>query len=47
VKIRIYKSIRLPVVLHECETWFLILREEQTEGVSEQGVEQNILSAER
>jgi hypothetical protein len=28
VKIRIYKTIILPVVLHGCETWSLTLREE-------------------
>jgi hypothetical protein len=28
LKIRIYKTIILPVVLHECETWSLTLREE-------------------
>jgi hypothetical protein len=28
VKIRIYKAIILPMVLHECETWSLTLREE-------------------
>jgi hypothetical protein len=28
LKIEIYKTI-LPVVLYECETWFLTLREEQ------------------
>jgi hypothetical protein len=28
VKIRIYKTIILPVVLYECETWSLTLREE-------------------
>jgi hypothetical protein len=27
VKIRIYKTIILPVVLYGCETWSLILRE--------------------
>jgi hypothetical protein len=39
VKIRIYKSIILPVVLYGCETWFLTLREEQ-------GAEKNILTLE-
>jgi hypothetical protein len=29
VKIRIYKTIILPVVLYGCETWSLTLREEQ------------------
>jgi hypothetical protein len=28
IKIRIYKTIVLPVVLYGCETWSLILREE-------------------
>jgi hypothetical protein len=28
VKIRLYKTIILPVVLDGCEIWFLILREE-------------------
>jgi hypothetical protein len=27
LKIRIYKTILLPVVLYGCETWFLTLRE--------------------
>jgi hypothetical protein len=29
IKIRIYKSIILPVVLYGCETWSLTLREER------------------
>jgi hypothetical protein len=28
VKIRIYKTVILPVVHYECETWYLIIREE-------------------
>jgi hypothetical protein len=28
VKVRIYKTIILPVVLYECETWSLTLRSE-------------------
>jgi hypothetical protein len=28
IKIRIYRAIILPVVLYECETWSLTLREE-------------------
>jgi hypothetical protein len=31
-KIRIYKTIILPVVLYECETWCLTLREERRTG---------------
>jgi hypothetical protein len=33
VKIKIYKTITLPVVLYRYETWSLTLREEQTDGV--------------
>jgi len=29
VKIKIYRAIILPVVLYGCETWSLILREEE------------------
>jgi hypothetical protein len=29
IRVRIYKSIILPVVLYGCETWSLTLREEQ------------------
>jgi hypothetical protein len=28
VKVRIYKTIILPVILYECETWSLTVREE-------------------
>jgi hypothetical protein len=38
VKIRIYKTIILPVVLYGCETWSLILREEHRGGVFENRV---------
>jgi hypothetical protein len=33
IKIRIYKTIILPVVLYEYETWSLILREEHRQDV--------------
>jgi hypothetical protein len=33
VKIGIYETIILPVVLYGCETWCLTLREEHAEGV--------------
>jgi hypothetical protein len=33
LKIRIYKTIILPVVLYECETWSLTLREEHRLGM--------------
>jgi hypothetical protein len=35
LKIRIYKTVILPVVLYGCETWSLTLREERTEGAEE------------
>jgi hypothetical protein len=35
-------NIILPVVLYGCENWFLTLREQKTEGVREQGAEENI-----
>jgi hypothetical protein len=48
IKIRIYKTLLLPVVLYGCETWSLTLREEhRLEGVWEQGVEENIWTEER
>jgi hypothetical protein len=34
-KIKIYKTVTLPVVLYGCETWSLALREEHRLGVSE------------
>jgi hypothetical protein len=37
-KIRIYKTIILPVVMYGCETWSLILREEHRLGVFEKSV---------
>jgi hypothetical protein len=38
VKIKIYKTIILPVVLYGCETWSLTLREEQRLRVFEDRV---------
>jgi len=35
LKIKIYRTIILPVVLYGCETWSLTLREERRLGVSE------------
>jgi hypothetical protein len=37
-KIRVYRTIILPVVLYGCETWFLTLREEQRLRVFENRV---------
>jgi hypothetical protein len=38
IKIRIYKTITVPVVLYGCETWSLTLREEHKLGVFENRV---------
>jgi hypothetical protein len=38
IKIKIYKTIILPVVLYGCETWSLTLREEQRLRVFENRV---------
>ena len=43
LKIKIYRTIILPVVLYGCETWSLALREKCRErGVRELGAEENI-----
>jgi hypothetical protein len=39
LKIKIYKTVILPVVLHGCETWPLTLREEDRLRVFENSVE--------
>ena len=38
LKINIYRTIILPIVLYGCETWSLILREERRLRVSENGI---------
>jgi hypothetical protein len=38
MKIKIYKTIILPVVLYNCETWSLTLREEHRSEVFENRV---------
>jgi hypothetical protein len=47
VKIRIYKTIILPVVLYRCETWSLILREEHRLRVFEKRVLRRIFGPRR
>jgi len=42
LRIKIYKTLILLVVLYGCETWSVILREEQRFKVSENNTEQNI-----
>jgi hypothetical protein len=47
LKIRIYKTIILPVVLYGCETWSLTLREEHRLGVFENRVLSRIFGPKR
>jgi hypothetical protein len=47
LKIRIYKTIILPVVLYGCETWSLTLREEHRLRVFENRVLRRILGPKR
>jgi hypothetical protein len=41
-KIKIYKTVILPVVVYGCITWSLTLREEHRLKVSENSVEEDI-----
>ncbi|KAJ4444371.1 hypothetical protein ANN_06163 [Periplaneta americana] len=47
LKVRIYKTVILPVVLYGCETWTLILREEQRLRVFENKVLRKIFGVKR
>jgi hypothetical protein len=47
VKIRIYKTIILPVALYRCETWYLTLREEHKLRVFENKVLRRIFGLKR
>ncbi|KAJ4443686.1 hypothetical protein ANN_05361 [Periplaneta americana] len=47
LKVRIYKTVVLPVVLYGCETWTLTLREEQRLRVFENKVLRKIFGAKR
>ncbi|KAJ4445427.1 hypothetical protein ANN_07232 [Periplaneta americana] len=47
LKVRIYKTVILPVVLYGCETWALTLREEQRLRVFENKVLRKIFGAKR
>ncbi|KAJ4445480.1 hypothetical protein ANN_07288 [Periplaneta americana] len=47
LKVRIYKTVVLPVVLYGCETWTLILRKEQRLRVFETKVLRKIFGAKR
>jgi hypothetical protein len=46
-KIKIYKTVILPVVLHECETWSLTFREEHGLRVFENRVLRRIFGLKR
>ena len=47
IKIKIYKTITLPVVLYGCETWSLTMREEHTLRVSDKRVLRRIFEPKR
>jgi hypothetical protein len=47
VKVKIYKTIILPVVLYGCETWSLTLREEYRLGLFENRVLKRICGPKR
>ena len=47
VKIKIYRTIKLPVVFYGCETWSLTLREEHTMRVFENRVLRRIFGPKR
>ena len=47
LKIKIYKTIVLPVVLYDCETWSLILREESRLRVFENRILRQIFGPKR
>jgi hypothetical protein len=47
IKVRIYKTIILPVVLYGCETWYLIWREEHKLKVSENRLLRRIFGPKR
>ncbi|KAJ4451220.1 hypothetical protein ANN_02680 [Periplaneta americana] len=47
LKVRIYKTVILPVVLYDCETWTLTLREEQRLRAFENKVLRKIFGAKR
>jgi len=47
IKIKIYRTIILPVVLHGCETWLLTLREKRRLRVIENRVLRRIFGPKR
>jgi len=47
LKIELYRTITLPVVLYGCETWSLTLREERRLRVNENSVLRRIFGSKR
>jgi hypothetical protein len=47
LKIAIYKTVTLPIVLYGCETWSLTLREEQRLKVSENRILRRVFGPKR
>ena len=47
IKIKIYRTIILPVVLYGCETWLLVLRDEHRLRVFENRVLRSIFGPKR
>jgi len=47
LKIKIYRTITLPVVLYGCETWSLTLREERRQRVFENRVLRGVFGRKR
>jgi hypothetical protein len=47
VKVKIYKTIILPVVLYGCEAWSVVLREEHRLRVSENRILRRIFGPKR
>jgi hypothetical protein len=47
LKIKIYRTIILPVVLNECETWSLTLRKERRLRIFENGLLRKIFGPKR
>jgi len=47
IEIKIYRTVILPVVLYECNSWSLTLREERRLRVLENGVLRRLFGAKR
>jgi hypothetical protein len=47
VKVKVYRTIILPVLLYGCETWFVTLREEHRLKVFENRVQMRIFGSKR